>query len=1048
VIRFNSLNKEFSYNINLKKKKKKIMTNFIVINKNKCKNLMVYNRNKIEIAYNLLAKYPLNIYIGNRKCSILARMRNDSNMFYSTHTWANEPIMSLQDIVAYKNKIIKNNPYQGLLKGKEGSNFNFGSAKLYPSPSEYDKFEDICDWKSRIRQIIKEELKPGQTYDIAVLGRDILNEEYISYGKHFLINNESDINAVITRIEGNILVNSISLNSGEIGVAENNNDLESGMRLIIFLIRSVSFNLKLKNIINKNLNKEKGGKIEKRSNSINKKEIIKLKNTKIQAFLNSLPNSNLLKDFGFLIENDHIDNSGNIGSLYQYKRTKILIHNTNIKKWEGIEGIVYKNDNEYFRFTDKNIGGMDKAFLRIIGNTTIKYENNNIIYIDSKINSKKVEPLKKMDLVRNTKYGTFDIETALDKNNKFIPVSCGWKIKNLYKDYIITNYDSTESMFKNCFDDMFNHNNYTWYAHNLGGFDAVFILKILFANYNKPKVQFKDGKPLSINVRFTNKDSNKTKIIVFKDSYKIQPLSIRKLIKANDITTKKLYFPYFFMRTDNINYEGILPDKLFFDNIPELEYKKIADEFKDKKWNLKDELLKYMKNDIVSLYQIIDIFSQEMYELENLNITSVSTLSSITLKTYLTNYYNKKKTPIHIPRYANYIDIKNAYFGGRVEVFKGYAENIYIYDVVSLYPYCMLKDLPIGIISSSMDSNIDNYFGFCYASVNVPKGIRAPILPFRMENGGLRYPTGNWTAWFTSEILKKARDSQNVKIKVHHGYKMDKSKELFTQFVENYSKIKINAERDGNNAKRTTAKLILNSLYGRFGLKYEPYTIDFVQSSKADEISIMHEVFDRLYMANNIEFIKYTKAPSEILKDINREEYNKLKNKTDLDGEHVVRNITISAMISSYAAIFMNHFLNLSDNPSYYTDTDSLFMKLPLEDKYVGKELGKFSFKGIAKRAYFISPKTYCLIMVDDTVIIKCKGLDNKLLNENHFKEFLSGNSVSVDTKKIFTNIKRGTGGIKSMMLTINPDINNRKSIQREELNFDTEPFHVIDGML
>jgi hypothetical protein len=30
-----------------------------------------------------------------------------------------------------------------------------------------------------------------------------------------------------------------------------------------------------------------------------------------------------------------------------------------------------------------------------------------------------------MDIVRDTNYGSFDIETAFDLNNKFIPVSCG-----------------------------------------------------------------------------------------------------------------------------------------------------------------------------------------------------------------------------------------------------------------------------------------------------------------------------------------------------------------------------------------------------------------------------------------------------------------------------------------------------------------------------------------------------------------------------------------------------------------------------------------------
>jgi len=985
--------------------------------------------------------------------------------FYSTNSGAlaqGEPIMSIRDIVNYNTGIVKTNPYQGLLKGKENSKFRFGKGILFPTPSEYSKFKDICDWESRIKQIIKEELLPGQTYDIAVIGRDILNEEYITYGKHFLINSESSIEAVITRIEGNILVNSASLNSGEIGEGENIEEIEGGLRLIIFLLRAVSFDVDVHRLANKLLISKAESK---RTKSINKKELLKLKNTRIKALVNSLPNSNLIKDFGNLINKQHTSSSGIIGNLYQdpnRAERRILLYNTKIENEVVVntEGIVYKNGQEYFRFTDKSDKTVGvNAFLRTIGNTTIKYENNNIIYIDSKIRSKIVEPLK-MDLVRETKYGAFDIETAFDLNNKFIPVTCGWKINKINKEYCYDNYDSTDSMFKNCFEDMFNHNNTTWYAQNLGGFDAVFILKVLMQNYPKTKLQFKDGKPLSIKVSITTKNNNnttknittknKTKKLVFKDSYKILPLSLRSLTKALEVPTQKLLFPYKFMSIENLNYEGKLPDKCFYENISDLEYQVLLDTFKERNWNFKDELLKYMKNDIGALYETINKFSEVMYDLENLNITSVSSLSSIALKIFLSNYYDKNKTPIHIPRHENYLDIKNAYFGGRVEVFKGYVENIYIYDVVSLYPFSMLEDLPIGCISKSTDTNLNNYFGFCFVSVNVPKGIRAPILPFRKDDGGLIYPTGNWSGWYTSEILKKARDSQNVTIEVHHGYKMDKSNELFSKFVEKYSQMKIKAEKEGNNALRTIIKLILNSLYGRFGLKYEPYIIDFFDSRKADQISINHEVFERLTIDNNIEFIKYTTAPSDILKELNREEYNKLKAKTDLDGGYVVRNLTISAMITSYGSILMNPFLNNPDNPCYYTDTDSLFLKYPLEAKYVGTELGKFSFKGKALRAYFISSKTYCLIMEDGSVIIKSKGLNNKLLNENHFKELLSGKNVYIDTSKIFTNLKTGSGGLKSMTLTIKPEVNNRRrsTIYGEGLDFDSVPFHVKDGEL
>ena len=966
------------------------------------------------------------------------------NKFYSTE----QSIVSLRDIVEYKTGVINKNPYQGLLKGKNNLKYNFGKGVLYPASEDYSKFNDLCDWKSRIKQIIEQELKAGQTYDIAILGRDILNEEYITYGKHFLINSESNLDAVITRIEGNILVNSVSLNSGEIEVAANEEDLNSGLMLIVFLIRPVSFDLKVKNLANKLLSKNE----KKISKIINKKELLKLKNTKIKALFNILPNSNLINEFATLINNHYTNDSGIIGCLYQYKNIQIFLinpeaKNQNIKADKLTEGIVYKNNYEYFKFTDNTIG--DKIFLRTIGNTTIKYDNNNIIYIDSKINSKIVEELK-IDVIRNTNYGSFDIETAFDENNKFIPVSCGWKNKKKYKDYFIGNYESTDSMFKHCFDDMLNHDKYTWYAHNLGGFDAIFMLGQLLKNY-KTKIQFKNSRPISISVSRTTlndkTNKNETKKIVFKDSYKILPLNLRSLIKAFDIMTHKLFFPYKFMTIDNLNYEGKLPDKSFYVNILDLDYHNLVDEFEKKNWNLKNELLKYMKNDIVALYQIIDKFSETIFELENLNITSVSTLSSISLKTYLSNYYNKNKTPIHIPRYANYSDIKHAYFGGRVEVFKGYVENIYIYDVVSLYPYCMLKNIPIGNISKSIDTNLDNYFGFCYVSVNVPKGIKAPILPFRKIDGtGIIYPTGNWSGWYTSEILKKARDSQNVTIKVHHGYKMIKSDKLFTEFVVKYSQLKIKAEKEGNNALRTIIKLILNSLYGRFGLKYEPYKIDFVNSTKANQISINHEVLEWLSIDDNIDYIKYTVAPTDILKELNREEYNKLKAKTNLDSEYVVRALTISAMITSYASIFMNSFLNNPENPCYYTDTDSLFCKYPLDAKYVGKELGKFSFKGMAKRAYFISPKTYCLVMMDDSVIIKCKGLNNRLLTENDFKLLLSGENVNIDTSKIFTNLKIGSGSIKSMRLTIKPEISNRKSIIPKASDYDSVPYHIIDG--
>jgi len=92
---------------------------------------------------------------------------------------------------------------------------------------------------------------------------------------------------------------------------------------------------------------------------------------------------------------------------------------------------------------------------------------------------------------------------------------------------------------------------------------------------------------------------------------------------------------------------------------------------------MKDETFKYLDNDVTSLYKILNKFSTDFYKLEEIDITKSITISSLALKTFLANYYNVKETPIYIPNYKQYKDIRQAYYGGRVEVFCTYVENAY-----------------------------------------------------------------------------------------------------------------------------------------------------------------------------------------------------------------------------------------------------------------------------------------------------------------------------------------------------------------------------------
>jgi len=54
-----------------------------------------------------------------------------------------------------------------------------------------------------------------------------------------------------------------------------------------------------------------------------------------------------------------------------------------------------------------------------------------------------------------------------------------------------------------------------------------------------------------------------------------------------------------------------------------------------------------------------------------------------------------------------YEDIKKAYYGGLSEVYKGYGENLYYYDVNSLYPYGVLNDMT-GNVCHYIENHSEN----------------------------------------------------------------------------------------------------------------------------------------------------------------------------------------------------------------------------------------------------------------------------------------------------------------------------------------------------
>jgi hypothetical protein len=96
------------------------------------------------------------------------------------------------------------------------------------------------------------------------------------------------------------------------------------------------------------------------------------------------------------------------------------------------------------------------------------------------------------------------------------------------------------------------------------------------------------------------------------------------------------------------------------------------------------------------------------------NITDSLTISGLAARLFLKDFYEENIPSI--TKASIYNDIRNAYYGGRTEVYIPHGHNLFYYDVNSLYPYVSLQDMP-GLYCSKVkmydyNVNINDLFGF------------------------------------------------------------------------------------------------------------------------------------------------------------------------------------------------------------------------------------------------------------------------------------------------------------------------------------------------
>jgi DNA polymerase type B, organellar and viral len=678
------------------------------------------------------------------------------------------------------------------------------------------------------------------------------------------------------------------------------------------------------------------------------------------------------------------------------------------------------------------------SFVRTLNNTVFTYINGEVMF---KQRTYTQSPILKSILKSprlNENFLTMDLETRTI-NNIMTPICISIYGAKESFSVLLTNYNSVDEMIKTSLTYLMHrkYSGYRVYLHNFSNFDSTFLINAL-SDLGTLKPIIKDGKVMDIKFNFNKKD-----YIYFRDSYLLLPASLRALAIAFNVENKGI-FPYRFVNKPDMSlgYSGPVPGYEYFDKITKTEYKSYCETFKGIHWNLRKELIKYCEQDCRVLYQIIDIFYKKIFEQFRVDIHNYPTLPSLAFAIFRSNFLDKVINGIPLITGEIYKYIKASYTGGAVDVYKPHGKDVKAYDVNSLYPAQMhSNDMPVGVPTffqgdikyySGSLGPIEDLLGFYEVEVTSPEGLVYPILQRRVKTtkGGTRTVAdlGTWTGVYFSEEIKNA-EQYGYTFKVLSGY-LFKKENIFKEYVDTLYELKKNSI--SNSPDYLIAKMLLNSLYGKFGQKpeLEKHLIINKDDLLKYETDGKYVLTNSIHLNNGKELISFFEL-NEFLGENYSSKYKNIS-------------VPIASAVTAYARIEMSHYKMMCLEKGitvYYSDTDSIYISAYLDPKYVGKELGQMKLERVFKEACFIAPKVYGGITIEDKEYIKVKGLKNPVSFEELKSLLIKDTKLEFNQEKWHKSIPTSNITIKNESYTLVPTDNKRKLIyDNNGIFINTEP--------
>lgn len=469
--------------------------------------------------------------------------------------------------------------------------------------------------------------------------------------------------------------------------------------------------------------------------------------------------------------------------------------------------------------------------------------------------------------------------------------------------------------------------NSTFYFHNLK-FDGEFIMIRLFELGFKHVVERSEldsktfttlisnkGQFYSMRIVFEKK-GKRTKSVTIYDSLKILPFSVKDIAKGFNLPMSKL----------------------------EIDYH----EKRERGHNLTTKEKDYIRNDVTIVACALDVLFKE-----GLDKMTQGSNALFDYKRTITSKRFDQWFPI--PEYDE--DVRRSYRGGFTYLnpkFKGREiKDGIVLDVNSLYSSVMHdRPLPYGEgIYFEGQYKPDKLYNLYIQMFTCQFELKPDKIPTIQIKKNLHFVETEYLTSSNDEDVTMCMTSVDLELffehydvynmEYHSGWKFKSTTELFKEYIDKWTAVKIQSKLDGNKAMYLLAKLMLNALYGKFALNPN------VQS--------------KIPYYNNGS-IKYHEGEKETREPI----YIPV-------GTFVTswaRNKTIRAAQSVY-----DRFI--------YADTDSLHLigtELPEQLEIDDVQLGKWAHEGTFRRAMYIRQKTYMEEMiVKRKVYIKFKRANRNL---------------------------------------------------------------------